>query len=58
MEEVNYIVAASIRNEIHKHLKYTVECNQVHAMPKIAFNINNKQFELTPEQYVLKVSVN
>ena len=35
-----------------------VDCNQVHAMPKIAFNINNKQFELTPEQYVLKVSIN
>ena len=39
-------------------IQFAVECDKVHAMPKIYFKINNKQFELTPEQYVLKVSIN
>nr|GFC24230.1 aspartic proteinase A1 [Tanacetum cinerariifolium] len=32
-----------------------VECNSLSSLPVIAFTIGGKTFELTPEQYVLKI---
>uniref|UniRef100_A0A6N2KWN3 Peptidase A1 domain-containing protein n=1 Tax=Salix viminalis TaxID=40686 RepID=A0A6N2KWN3_SALVM len=32
-----------------------VDCGSVLSMPKIAFTIGGKQFELAPEEYILKV---
>ena len=31
-----------------------VDCNKIHKLPNIAFTIGGKQFELTPDQYVMK----
>ncbi|KAK9077353.1 hypothetical protein SSX86_005690 [Deinandra increscens subsp. villosa] len=33
-----------------------VDCNSLSSMPNIAFVIGGKAFELTPEQYILKIS--
>ncbi|MBD4019143.1 hypothetical protein GUI04_08960, partial [Xanthomonas citri pv. citri] len=32
-----------------------VECNSLSSMPNIAFTIGGNTFDLTPEQYVLKI---
>ncbi|KAL2630695.1 hypothetical protein R1flu_015381 [Riccia fluitans] len=32
-----------------------VDCDSVHTMPNVAFTIEGNNFQLTPEQYVLKV---
>jgi phytepsin len=32
-----------------------VDCNSLSSMPKVAFTIAGKSFELSPEQYILKV---
>ena len=31
-----------------------VDCSQVSSLPNIGFNINNKLFELTPDQYIIR----
>jgi phytepsin len=33
----------------------TVDCNSLSAMPKVAFTIGGKSFELAPEEYILKI---
>lgn len=33
----------------------TVDCNSLDSMPKVAFTIAGKSFELAPEEYILKV---
>ncbi|MQL67702.1 hypothetical protein F6Q10_35425 [Streptomyces vinaceus] len=32
-----------------------VDCDSLASMPNVSFTIGNKTFELTPQQYVLKV---
>eukprot|EP01136_Pigoraptor_vietnamica_P035491 Opistho-1_new@100821 len=36
--------------------EYTIDCNKVSSLPNIAFVLNGKAFNLTPDQYILKVS--
>ena len=38
-------------------LQYTVDCDRVGSLPNIGFNITGKPFELTSDQYIVKVSV-
>lgn len=33
----------------------TVDCNSLSSMPKVAFTIGGKSFELAPEEYILKI---
>ena len=37
--------------------QFTVDCNDIGRLAKIGFNISGTLFELTPEQYVVKVSL-
>ncbi|KAL3688630.1 hypothetical protein R1sor_014939 [Riccia sorocarpa] len=50
----------SYLNSLCEHLpspngESLVDCDALHKMPNVAFTIGGKTFELTPEQYVLKV---
>ena len=35
----------------------TVDCNALSSMPSVSFTIGGKTFDLTPEQYILKIGV-
>jgi phytepsin len=32
-----------------------VKCSNVHKLPTIAFTIGGREFQLTPEEYILKI---
>lgn len=35
--------------------QYMMDCRSIQSMPNVTFNINGKDFPLTPQQYVLKI---
>ena len=44
-------------HDLPPSLQYLIDCTTMSSLPNVVFNIGGNKFELTPDQYIIKVSV-